>query len=62
MSPEEFPEEYASSFEAELTLLLRSVRAGRRIQDLRVFLKSVKESMCLCLPIPFEPQEESFTL
>ena len=62
MSPEEFSEEDTASFEAELTLLLRSVSAGRRIQDLRVFLKSVKESMCLCLPITFEPQEESFTL
>ena len=50
MSPEEFSEEDAASFEAELTLLLRSVSAGRRIQDLRVFLKSVKESMCFCPP------------
>ncbi len=62
MTPEEFPEEDAASFETELTLLLRSVSDGRRIQDLRVFLKSVKESMCLCLPVTFEPQEESFTL
>ena len=62
MTPEEFPEEDAASFEIELTALLHRVSDGRRIQDLRVFLKSVKESMCLCLPITFEPQEEPFTL
>ena len=62
MNPEEFSEEDTASFEAELTLLLRSVSSGRRIQDLRAFLKSVKESMCLYLPIMFEPKEESFTL
>ena len=62
MMPEEFPEEDAVSFEAELTALLRSVSDGRRIQDLRVSLNSVKENMCWCLPIKFEPQEESFTL
>ena len=62
MTPEEFPKEDAASFEIELTALLRNVSDGRRIRDLRVFLKSAKESMCLCLPITFEPQEESFTL
>ena len=62
MRPAEFPEEGDSSFDAELTTLLCSISDGRRIQDLRVFLKSVKESMCFCLPIIFEPQEEPFIL
>lgn len=62
MTAEEFLEEAGSSLDAELIALLRSVSDGRRIQDLRVFLKSVKEHMCLCLPITFEPQEEPFIL
>ena len=62
MIPAELHEENDRSFENELVLLFHQVSDGRRIQDLRVFLNSVKESMCWCLPIQFEPQEESFTL
>ncbi len=50
------------SFESELAMLFHKVSDGRRIQDLRVSLNSVKESMCWCLPIKFEPQEESIAL
>ena len=62
MMSAEFSEEADSSFESELAVLLRKVSDGRGIPDLRVFLKSVKESMCWCLPIAFEPQEEPFVL
>jgi len=62
MIPVGFPEENDPSFEGELTTLLRKVSDGRHIPDLRVFLKSVKETMCWCLPISFEPQEEPFIL
>ena len=62
MNPKELREENDRSFESELAMLFHKVSDGRRIQDLRVFLNSVKESMCWCLPIQFEPQEESITL
>jgi len=58
----ELHEENDRSFENELAMLFHKVSDGRRIQDLRVSLNSVKESMCWCLPIQFEPQEESITL
>jgi hypothetical protein len=62
MMPAELREEIDHSFEIELVLLFHKISDGRRIQDLRVFLNSVKESMCLCLPIKFEHQEESIAL
>ena len=58
----ELHEEDDRSFENELAMLFHKVSDGRRIQDLRVSFNSVKESMCWCLPIQFEPQEESITL
>ena len=58
----ELHEENDRSFESELAMLFHKVSDGRRIQDLRVSLNSVKESMCWCLPIKFEPQEESIAL
>jgi len=62
MKAVEILEENDPSFESELAALLRKVSDGRHIPDLRVFLKSVKENMGLCLPISFEPQEEPFIL
>ena len=62
MMPVEFQEENDRSFESELAMLFHKISDGRRIQDLRVSLNSVKESMCWRLPIKFEPQEESITL
>jgi len=62
MIPAELREEIDFSFENELALLFHKISDGRRIQDLRVFLNSVKESMYWCLPIKFEPQEESIAL
>ena len=58
----ELHEEDDRSFENELAMLFHKVSDGRRIQDLRVSFNSVKESMCWCLPIQFEPQEESIAL
>jgi len=62
MMPAELCEEIDLSFESELVLLFHKISDGRRIQDLRVFLNSVKESMCWCQPIQFEPLEESIVL
>jgi hypothetical protein len=62
MMPAELREEIDLSFESELAMLFHKISDGRRIQDLRVFLNSVRESMCWCLPIKFEPQEESIAL
>ncbi len=62
MIPAELHEENDRSFENELAMLFHKVSDGRRIRDLRVSLNSVKESMCWCLPIKFEPQEESIAL
>jgi len=62
MNPKELREENDRSFESELATLFHKVSDGRRIQDLRVSFNSVKESMCWCLPIKFEPQEESIVL
>lgn len=62
MNPKELREENDRSFESELATLFHKVSDGRRIQDLRVSLNSVKENMSWCLPIQFEPQEESITL
>ena len=58
----EFSEEADPSFENELTVLLRNVNDGRRIHDLRVSLKSVKESMDGSFSTPFESPQEPFIL
>ncbi len=62
MIPAELREENDRSFESELATLFHKMSDGRRIQDLRVSFNSVRESMCWCLPIKFELQEESITL
>jgi hypothetical protein len=52
---EEMPaafEEDRESFETELLILLREISGGRRVRDLKVFLRSVKQNLCGCFPIP----------
>ena len=56
------PTEHDSPLEVELILLLREICFGRRIQDLRAFLRSAKENMCCHLPTAFEPREETSIL
>jgi len=62
MIPAKLPDEHDGPLEAELTLLLREIGLGRRIQDLRASLRSAKESMCCHLPTVFEPREETSIL
>ena len=50
-SHEEMPaafEEDRESLETELSILLREISGGRRVRDLKVFLRSVKQNLCGC--------------
>ena len=48
-------EDNRESLETELSILLREISGGRRVRDLRVFLRSVKQNLCRCFPISFQP-------